>query len=37
MPTEQEWERQLADLSEAVYDPEKKTTGDWIRLTKLSH
>ena len=29
MPTEQEWERQLADLSEAVYDPEQHTVGDW--------
>jgi hypothetical protein len=33
MPAEQEWERQLADLSEAVYDPNKKTTGDWTRLS----
>lgn len=33
MPTDHEWQRQLADLSDAVYDPQQQTVGDWTRLT----
>ncbi|MCF6345431.1 MAG: type VI secretion system tip protein VgrG [Thiomicrorhabdus sp.] len=33
MPTELDWQHQLATLSDAVYDPEKTTIGNWTRLT----
>jgi type VI secretion system secreted protein VgrG len=33
MSTELDWQRQLAKLSDAVYDPEQQTVDDWTRLT----